>query len=76
MTLLPGPDIAHRRLHTQHLSGPPLQTPQDVVRLLGAVTPRGFAPDWCVWSTDDTAFGFDPEKGAVGSLLTDTREGE
>ena len=56
-----------RRFHIEDPEGPWSEIADNTVRLLSAVTPRGFAPDWCVWSTDDTAFGFDTVKGAVGS---------
>src|SRR3954454_8747882 len=29
-------DLPHQRLHTQHIAGPPLATPEEVVRRLGA----------------------------------------
>ena len=35
-------DIAHQRLHTQHLLGPRLERPQDVVRWLGAVQSQDY----------------------------------
>src|SRR4051812_24881487 len=30
-------DLPHQRLHTQHIAGPPLATPEEGVRRLGAV---------------------------------------
>src|SRR5207237_6559079 len=42
-------DIAHQRLHTQHLVGPPLQKPEDVVRWLGAVQSQDYpAAQWAL----------------------------
>jgi hypothetical protein len=42
-------DIAHRRLHTQHIAGAPLQTPEDVVRHLSAVQAQDYqAAKWAV----------------------------
>ena len=55
-----------RRFSQEDAEGPWSEIANNTVRMLGAVTPQGFAPDWCVWSTEDTAFGADPEKGAVG----------
>jgi len=39
-----GREIAHRRLHNQHLSGPPLADPVAVVRHLCAVQAQEYAP--------------------------------
>src|SRR5688572_7498551 len=36
-------DIAHRRLHNQHLVGLPFDRPEDVVRWLGAVQAQDYA---------------------------------
>ena len=36
-------EVAHRRLHNQHLSGPPLPDPAAVVRHLGASQAQEFA---------------------------------
>lgn len=42
-------EIAHRRLHTQHLAGAPFQTPEDVVRWLGAVQSQDYpAAQWAL----------------------------
>lgn len=42
-------DIAHRRLHTQHIAGSPLQKPEDVVRWLGAVQAQDYpAAQWAL----------------------------
>lgn len=42
-------DIAHRRLHNQHLAGTPLETPAAVVRRLGAVQAQDYgSAKWAV----------------------------
>ena len=56
-----------RRFHQEDASGPWSEIAQNTVRMLGAVTPRGFAPDWCIWSGEEDAFGTDPQQGTVGS---------
>lgn len=56
-----------RRFHQEDPEGPWSEIAANSVRMLSAVTPQGFAPDWCVWSSDDKAFGADPEKGTAGS---------
>src|SRR6187455_950284 len=35
-------DIPHQRLHTQHIAGPPLAQPEEVVRWLGAVQSQDY----------------------------------
>ena len=42
-------EIAHRRLHNEHLAGTPLQRPEDVVRRLGAVQVQDYpGAKWAV----------------------------
>ena len=48
-------------------TGPWQEVTDNTLRMFGAVTPRGFAPDWCAWSQDARAFVADPIKGATGS---------
>jgi hypothetical protein len=44
-----GLNLAHQRLHTQHIAGPGLDKPEDVVRLLGAVQAQDYpAAKWAV----------------------------
>jgi len=52
-----GREIAHRRLHNQHLSGPPLADPVAVVRHLGAVQAQEYAP--AKWGLAQRTSGFD-----------------
>src|SRR5690242_16316503 len=41
--------IAHQRLHMQHLAGPPLATPEEVVGWLGAVQAQDYpAAQWAL----------------------------
>jgi len=47
--------------------GPWREVTDNTVRMLDAVAPKGFAPDWCAWSQTANAFVADPEKGTVGS---------
>ncbi|MDH6169023.1 endo-1,4-beta-D-glucanase Y [Variovorax boronicumulans] len=47
--------------------GPWREVADNTLRLMAAVAPKGFAPDWCAWSQTANAFVADPEKGAVGS---------
>lgn len=47
--------------------GPWGEIADNTLRMVGAVTPQGFAPDWCAWSSDDKGFVADPDKGPVGS---------
>jgi len=47
--------------------GPWAEVAANTLRLLAAVSPRGFAPDWCAWSEDSRAFVPDPQKGTAGS---------
>lgn len=56
-----------RRFQQEEPQGPWGEIAQHTVRMLEAVAPRGFAPDWCAWSEKDRAFVADPEKRAVGS---------
>lgn len=65
-------DIAHRRLHTQHLTGTPFQTPKDVVRWLGAVQAQDYpAAQWALGlRLDDGARDSDIEQAfADGTIL-------
>lgn len=48
-------------------SGPWHEVADNTLRMFGAVTPKGFAPDWCAWSPDARAFVADPQKGVTGS---------
>ncbi|WP_241027280.1 cellulose synthase complex periplasmic endoglucanase BcsZ [Variovorax sp. RKNM96] len=47
--------------------GPWREVADTTVRLLHATAPKGFAPDWCAWSSAANAFVADPQKGVVGS---------
>jgi len=47
--------------------GPWREVADNTLRMMAAVAPKGFAPDWCAWSQTANAFVADPEKGAVGS---------
>jgi DNA glycosylase AlkZ-like len=60
-------DIAHRRLHNQHLSGDPLADPAAVVRHLGAVQAQEYAP--AKWGLAQRTRGFDD---AAVQRLVDT----
>lgn len=55
-----------RRFQQQDGPGPWGEIADHTVRMLGATTPRGFAPDGCAWSARDQAFAADPEKRNVG----------
>ncbi|MEZ2293334.1 cellulose synthase complex periplasmic endoglucanase BcsZ [Variovorax sp. RCC_210] len=48
-------------------AGPWHEVTDNTLRMFGAVTPKGFAPDWCAWSQDERAFVADPVKGVTGS---------
>jgi endoglucanase len=48
-------------------AGPWHEVTENTLRMFGAVTPKGFAPDWCAWSQDARAFVADPQKGVTGS---------
>jgi len=48
-------------------AGPWGEVIDNTLRMFGAVTPKGFAPDWCAWSQDSRSFVADPQKGAIGS---------
>ena len=56
-----------RRFQQAEPQGPWNEIASNTVRMLAAVAPHGFAPDWCAWSGTRQAFVADPEKGAVGS---------
>lgn len=56
-----------RRFEELDPAGPWGEIAANTVRMVAAVAPQGFVPDWCAWSTTDGAFATDPEKGAVGS---------
>lgn len=56
-----------RRFQQEDAQGPWREIADNAVRMLGAVAPRGFAPDWCAWAENEKAFKADPEKGTVGS---------
>ena len=56
-----------RRFQQEDAQGPWQEIADSTVRMLGAVAPRGFAPDWCAWAEKEKAFVADPEKSAVGS---------
>lgn len=58
-------EVAHRRLHNQHLSGPPLPGPAAVVRHLGASQAQEYA--MAKWSLGQRTTGADDS--AVQSLL-------
>ena len=52
-------EIARRRMHGQHLWGPPLERPEDVVHWLGALQAQEFA--LAKWSVAQRAAGVDAE---------------
>jgi len=56
-----------RRFHEEDPGGPWNEIIQNSMRMFGAVTPQGYAPDWCAWSSDSKTFVADPQKGAIGS---------
>ncbi|MDA7415674.1 cellulose synthase complex periplasmic endoglucanase BcsZ [Xenophilus arseniciresistens] len=56
-----------RRFQLEDPKGPWREIADNSVRLLGATAPRGYSPDWCVWSTEQHAFLADPEKGHMAS---------
>ncbi|WP_309971473.1 cellulose synthase complex periplasmic endoglucanase BcsZ [Variovorax guangxiensis] len=56
-----------RRFQHEDAQGPWREIADNTVRMLGAVAPHGFAPDWCAWAEKERAFTADPEKGTVGS---------
>ncbi|MDM0020208.1 cellulose synthase complex periplasmic endoglucanase BcsZ [Variovorax saccharolyticus] len=56
-----------RRFQQVDGKGPWGEIADNTVRMIAAVSPHGFTPDWCAWSTQEQAFVADPEKGAVGS---------
>ncbi|RYF81400.1 MAG: cellulase [Comamonadaceae bacterium] len=56
-----------RRFQQEDPTGPWKAIVDNTLRLLAATSPRGYAPDWCAWSTDTQAFVADPEKGAMAS---------
>ncbi|RZL86157.1 MAG: cellulase [Variovorax sp.] len=56
-----------RRFQQADGQGPWGEIASNTVRMLDAVAPQGFAPDWCAWSPKDQAFVADPEKSTVGS---------
>lgn len=55
-----------RRFQQEDAQGLWREIADNAVRMLGAVAPRGFAPDWCAWSEKEQAFVADPEKSTVG----------
>ncbi|MDR6536444.1 cellulose synthase complex periplasmic endoglucanase BcsZ [Variovorax soli] len=56
-----------RRFQQEDAQGPWREIADNTVRMLEAVAPRGFAPDWCAWSEKEQAFVADPEKSTAGS---------
>ncbi|MEX2457497.1 MAG: crosslink repair DNA glycosylase YcaQ family protein, partial [Actinomycetota bacterium] len=52
-----GPDIARRRMRAQHLWGPPLATPEEVVRSLAGMQAQEYA--FAKWSVAQRAKGVD-----------------
>ena len=56
-----------RRFQHEDAQGPWREIADNTVRMLSAVAPRGFAPDWCAWAEKERAFTADPEQGTVGS---------
>ena len=56
-----------RRFALEDPTGPWNEIADNTVRMIGAVAPQGFAPDWCAWSSEQKAFVADPEKGFIGS---------
>jgi endo-1,4-beta-D-glucanase Y len=56
-----------RRFQHEEPEGPWKEVADNTVRMIAAVSPQGFAPDWCAWSSEQQRFVADPEKGVVGS---------
>ena len=56
-----------RRFQQEEPTGPWREIADNTVRMIAEVSPQGFTPDWCAWSTDRKAFVADPDKGTVGS---------
>ena len=56
-----------RRFQQEDAQGPWTEIADNTVRMLGAVSPHGFAPDWCAWSSERREFVADPDKSTVGS---------
>ena len=56
-----------RRFQQEEPTGPWREIADNTVRMIAEVSPQGFTPDWCAWSTERKAFVADPEKGTVGS---------
>ena len=56
-----------RRFQQEDPTGPWNEIATNTVRMVGAMAPQGFVPDWCGWSTEQKAFVVDPDKGATGS---------
>ncbi|CAN5260467.1 cellulose synthase complex periplasmic endoglucanase BcsZ [soil metagenome] len=55
-----------RRLAEDSPGGPWNEIAQNTVRMLGAVSPLGYVPDWCAWSEDEKTFVPDPKKPNTG----------
>jgi endo-1,4-beta-D-glucanase Y len=56
-----------RRFEQVDATGPWKEIADNTVRMVGAVAPKGFAPDWCAWSETGNDFVADPKHGTVGS---------
>ena len=69
--MMTGREIAHRRLHNQHLAGTPLETPAAVVRRLGAVQAQDYAAaKWAVAQrTADVSDAALDQAFAAGAIL-------
>jgi len=55
-----------RRMAQLDPAGPWPGIAQATVRMVAAVAPQGFAPDWCAWSQTGQGFVQDPGKAPVG----------
>ena len=56
-----------RRFQQEEPTGPWREIADNTVRMIAEVSPQGFTPDWCAWSTERKAFVADQDKGTVGS---------
>jgi len=66
-------DIAHQRLHTQHIAGTPLEKPEDVVRWLGAVQAQDYpAAKWALGLRLHAATDSDVEHAFTDGIILRT----
>jgi hypothetical protein len=73
MTVEAGLRIARRRMHTQHLAGPRLATPEDVVGWLGAAQSQEYGPaKWSLGQRSDGVSDDDVEESLAGGAILRT----